>query len=93
MKDPTNWFQILITMRELNADIFGFVELNQQLSEGEKSKWSKPIRKIFQYSRNIHSESSVKTNTNYKPGGTMTVISGKWQSRVSEMGSDPKGLG
>jgi hypothetical protein len=92
MKDPSNWLQILTTMRELNIDIFGFAELNQQMSHG-KTKWTNPIRKIFQYSRNVHSESSVTTKSNYKPGGTMTIITGKWQSRVSEVGADPKGLG
>jgi hypothetical protein len=93
MKDPTNWFQILTTMRELNANIFGLVKLNQQMMKGDKGKWTEPIRKIFKYSRNIHSESSIVTDSNYKPGGTMTIITGKWQSRVLEMGSDHKGLG
>lgn len=92
IKDSTNWFQIITTMRELNVDVFGFAEINQQMARG-KGRWTETIRKIFQYSRNIHSESSVVTDYNYKPGGTMTVITGKWQSRVTEMGSDPKGLG
>jgi hypothetical protein len=28
MKDTTNWYQILLTMKELNVDIFGFAEIN-----------------------------------------------------------------
>jgi hypothetical protein len=41
----------------------------------------------------IHSESSTKVGSDYKPGGTMTTITGKWQAQVSEMGSNKKGLG
>jgi hypothetical protein len=35
----------------------------------------------------------VQLETNYKPGGTMTTITGKWQARVTEMGNDARGLG
>jgi hypothetical protein len=29
----------------------------------------------------------------YKPGGTMTTITGKWQSQITESGQDKRGLG
>jgi hypothetical protein len=41
----------------------------------------------------ITSESDFKTGTKYKPGGTMTMIIGKWHARVIETGTDPTGLG
>jgi hypothetical protein len=41
----------------------------------------------------VTSESDFKTETNYKPGGTMTTIVGKWQAWVTEKGMDPAGLG
>jgi hypothetical protein len=28
MKDTTNWYQVLLTMKELHIDIFGFAEIN-----------------------------------------------------------------
>jgi hypothetical protein len=93
LKDGTNWFQILTTMQEMNVDIFGIAELNQQMQRRGVRKWTDPIQKVFKYSRNVHSESKNTTESDYKPGGTMTVITGKWQSRVAEIGSDNKGLG
>jgi hypothetical protein len=93
MKYSTNWFQIMRTMKEINADVFGFAEINQQLNHGNKIKWYDTIRKHFYYSRSIHSESNIRTDTTYKPGGTITTITGKWQARVSKTGVDRRGLG
>jgi hypothetical protein len=93
MKDITNWFQILTTMKELSADIFGFAETNQQMDRGEKFKWMEMTRKHFYYSRAMYSESKIQFKQSYKPGGTFTTITGKWQSRVSDQGQDPRGLG
>jgi hypothetical protein len=58
-----------------------------------KLQWKSMIQKQYYLSRTIHSESKLKTGSDYKPGGTMTTITGKWQARISEMGSDKKGLG
>jgi hypothetical protein len=41
----------------------------------------------------IVSESDLKSESVYKPGGTMTTIVGKWQAQVSEKGTDESGLG
>jgi hypothetical protein len=80
-------------MHEVNVDIFGLAKLNQQMQRGGLRKWTDPIQKVFKHSRYVHSESKNDTESNYKPGGTMTVVTGKWQSRVSKIGSDTKGLG
>jgi hypothetical protein len=93
MKDEKNWAQIITTMKENNIDIFGFAEINKSMESLTKNHWQSMIRKQFYLSRTIHSESSTKTESAYKPGGTMTTITGRWQARVSEMGSDKKGLG
>jgi hypothetical protein len=93
LKDKTNWFQILLTMKELQVDIFGFAETNQQMNRGGKYKWTDLIRRHYYYSRTVHSESKVITDMNYKPGGTISTITGKWQARVTELGQDSRGLG
>jgi hypothetical protein len=93
MKDSNNWNQIITSMREMNIDIFGFAELNKSLERGYSNEWVQTIRKSYYYSRSIYSESNLLFETPYKPGGTMTTVTGKWQSRVTEMGQDDKGLG
>jgi hypothetical protein len=81
----------MATMSELNVDIFGFAEMNRTLNGCEKQIWNN-IRKFFYYSRLTHSESNI-TMENYKPGGTITMIIGKWQSRITAQGQDERGLG
>jgi hypothetical protein len=93
IKDDANWFQIITTMSELNVSIFGFAEINKSLNKGLGFDWRSTLRKIFYYSRTSFSESSRSFDTSYKPGGTMTTITGKWQARISEHGQDPRGLG
>jgi hypothetical protein len=48
---------------------------------------------MFHHSKMITSESDFKMETDYKLGGTMTTIVGKWQARVTEKGTDSSGLG
>jgi hypothetical protein len=92
IKEETNWHQISKTMAELNVSIFGFAEINQTLRQGAQHKWVQVTRKFFSHSKMIHSESDI-TMDGYKPGGTITTITGKWQARVSEKGTDESGLG
>jgi hypothetical protein len=92
IKDDDNWHQIMTTMKELQVDIFGFAELNKTMNHGKKLNWTHIMRKYFYYSRSAHSESNIKMNS-YKPGGTMTMVTGKWQSQITEYGQDPRGLG
>jgi hypothetical protein len=93
MKNDNNWFQIITTMQELNITIFGFAKLNQTLTRSYNSKWKETLRKIFYYSQTNFAKSSITLESKYKPGGTMTTVTGKWQSRVSEQGQDSQGLG
>jgi hypothetical protein len=92
MKDSKSWYQIINTMRELDVNIFGFAELNQSINQGYSNTWLNTIWKIFYYSQSSFSESRVHLESDYKPGGTMTTITGKWQARVTDQGQDAKGL-
>jgi hypothetical protein len=93
IKDEFNWTQINLTMAELNITCFGFVEINTTLRGPTFSKWADITRKTFQFSRSSSSESDMKFDSNYKPGGTLTTVVGGWQARISDRGSDPTGLG
>jgi hypothetical protein len=92
IKDIDNWHQIMTTMKELQIDIFGFIELNKIMDRGKKFKWIKTMKKYFDYSHYVNSESNVEMES-YKPGSTMTTVTGKWQSRITEYGQDKQGLG
>jgi hypothetical protein len=93
MKETTHWYQIMTTMKETQTDIFGFAEINRSLNRGYRNEWQEITRRVFYHSRMSHSESNIQMESAYKPGGTMTTITGKWQSRVTEVGQDSKGLG
>jgi hypothetical protein len=93
VKDETNWTQINRTMQELDITCFGFSEINTTFRGTSFLKWNNITRKTFRQSRMITSESDIRFETNYKPGGTLTAIVGKWQSRISGKGTDPSGLG
>jgi hypothetical protein len=93
IKDDSNWNQIIHTMKELDIDIFGFAETNKSMDNFSKQRWISTIQKQYYLSRSVTSESNIKTDNDYKPGGTITTVTGKWQARISEMGQDKKGLG
>jgi hypothetical protein len=94
IKDGTNWVQINKTMQELDITCFGFSEINTTFRGSAYQKWNNSItRETFRRSKVITSESDIRYEHEYKPGGTLTAIIGKWQSRISEKGTDPSGLG
>jgi hypothetical protein len=93
IKDDSNWTQINIVMSELNITCFGFAEINTTLRGTAFHKWNDITRQTFKQSKCSFSESDITVDNNYKPGGTLTMIVGKWQARVSEKGSNPTGLG
>jgi hypothetical protein len=74
-------------MKELKINFFCFAETNKSMDHFNKHRWISIIRKQLYLSRSINSE------TDYKAGGTITTITGKWQARISEMGQDKRGLG
>jgi hypothetical protein len=93
IKEEDNWHQILQTMKEMRAAIIGLVEINKSLRNQMRQQWKNTARKFFNHSRISHSESQVKFDNDYKPGGTMTITTGKWQARITEQGEDSHGLG
>jgi hypothetical protein len=93
IKDESNWTQINLTMSELNISCFGFVEINSTFRGTAFSRWNEITRKTFKYSRQSASESDITFKNHHKPGGTLTTVVGRWQSRVTKKGHNPTGLG
>jgi hypothetical protein len=93
IKDESNWSQILSAMKDLDITCFGFAELNTTMKCTNFRQWQDIIRKLFNTSKTSTSESDIKMESNYKPGGTMTTIVGNGHARVTEKGSDSTGLG
>jgi hypothetical protein len=46
MKDTTNWYQIITTMKELNIEIFGLAEINKSLNRGYNNEWRIRLEKF-----------------------------------------------
>jgi hypothetical protein len=80
-------------MHELQVTGFGFAETNTTHRGRYYEKWHSITKKIFKTSRTVTSESDIIYDQPYKPGGTLTTVVGKWQSRVSKRGTDNSGLG
>lgn len=93
IKNEHNWFQILSTMKDLNITFFGIAETNTTMHGYFFHKWNEHVRKVFRVSKTEASESDIKFDSEYKPGGTFSAIVDKWQARVTEKGSDNSGLG
>jgi hypothetical protein len=93
IKDEHNWAQINLTMLDLDVTCFGFAEINTTARGTNYKRWTDISRKTFAHSRMVFSESDIKMDSNYKPGGTTTGIVGKWQARITEKGSDISGMG
>jgi hypothetical protein len=92
IKSDDNWAQILQTLQEHNVTCFGLAETNVSFAHATAKDYLKKLRQIFKHSRHTTSKQSFKS-TQYKPGGTMTAVVGKWQARVTEQGDDKRGLG
>jgi hypothetical protein len=93
IKDKHNWAQINLTMLDLDVTCFGFAEINTTARGIHYKQWTDISRKTFTHSRMVFSESDIKMESNYKPGGTTTAIVGKWQARITEKGADASGMG
>jgi hypothetical protein len=80
-------------MHDLEADIIGMAEINKSLQNQLRTQWKNTAIKFFTHCKITHSESKIKFNSDYKPGGTMSIATGKWQAQITEQGKDNRGLG
>jgi hypothetical protein len=76
------------------VDIFGFSETNLDwLKHTIRDKCGKICNDFFGASFLSTSTSSLRSNRNYKPGGTCTGLTKQYCGRFQQSGSDPHGLG
>jgi hypothetical protein len=81
------------TVNEMNVDILGLAETNLDWSNHETDNACDSIfRKHWGPTKVNKSSSDVTFNSPYQPGGTMTMVRGKWAGRTRAEGSDG-GLG
>jgi hypothetical protein len=73
IKDIDNWTQINMTMKDMNATIIGLAETNTTFFGPHIQKWTSITRKTFNHSKTVTSESDIRTENAYKPGGTITT--------------------
>jgi hypothetical protein len=92
IKSDDNWAQILHTLQEHNVTCFGLAETNVSFAHATAKDYLRKLRQMFKHSRHTTSERLLKS-TQYKTGGTLTAVVGKWQARVTEQGDDKRGLG
>jgi hypothetical protein len=80
IESDDNWAQILLTLMEHNVTCFGIAETNTSFAHPQAKEYIKKIQQSFKHSRYSTSERVSNKVERYKPGGTMTVITGKWQA-------------
>ena len=84
----------LESLRANQVDIFGFSETNLDwLRHTVRDKCGKICNDFYGSSLLATSTSSLRSNGNYKPGGTCTGLTQAYCGRYQTSGSDPHGLG
>ena len=92
-KSSDKFNQVMTTMKDRDVTIMGFNEPNVTWTKQRVSEYQGITRKHFGHGHLRGSESGIKFPSQHKPGGTLTVATGKWTARITESGSDPRGLG
>ena len=83
-------------MRVFQCMEAGVVSINEHTLDTTKPRLMKKVAEVLnavdKYARHeLSSNLHCQSDTNWKPGGTMLNISGKWASRWRSQGSDPLG--
>jgi hypothetical protein len=85
--------EILGSLQENGADIYGLSETNLDwFRHVVRAKCGKICNDFFGTSLLATSTSSMRSNSNYKPGGTCTGLTQEQCGRYQNSGSDPHGL-
>ena len=79
-------------LKSIESDVTGFVESNLDTTQHSvMAKLYKAVQNHSDHSRLQASSSSIKASSEYKPGGTISILRDNPVSRLKEMGSDPLG--
>jgi hypothetical protein len=66
-------------------------ETNIDWQSEAKGEFYEKFRRVYHHTRISTSSSSIKYNTNYQPGGTLTMITDKYTGCATGTGNDPLG--
>lgn len=79
--------------KELECDIICVAETNIIWNHYNYTQCSQIIRKYYKQNKITTSNCSEITLGDYQPGGTATITTDKWTTRVIQPANDPSGLG
>ena len=85
--------EVLGTLKDMEAGVFSLNEhtLNTAKPTVMKKLWESS-RRIDPYAKlSVASCTKDKSDSTWKPGGTLLGVAGRWASRVMNQGSDPLG--
>jgi hypothetical protein len=81
-------------MKELKADLIGLTETSVNWYDNQLyKKFKSSLHKQYQNSTISVSSSNIIHSSNYLPGGTATIIVGKWSNRQQNQIEDTTGMG
>jgi hypothetical protein len=84
----------LITLKELKADIIGISETSTNWKNNKVlDKFKTVLYKDNRNNRMAVSCATIEHSSNYLPGGTASIIRGKWSSHYKEDIHDTSGMG
>ena len=93
-RDGTDTGIVLDNMKKIQAGVISFSETNANWKLGlVRESFRTATNKTWDNSRFRTSSSDWKATSLYKPGGTVTLATGRWSGRVSISGEDPWGMG
>jgi hypothetical protein len=81
------------TLSEFKVDIFGAAETNLDWTPQSKQIARNMCQSVYKNATITTSSSNDHGKTEYQPGGTLTVVTGKWTGRCSHQVTDKSGMG
>eukprot|EP00957_Ditylum_brightwellii_P058802 4458011-Ditylum_brightwellii.AAC.1 len=88
--DGAEFWDELTVLKELGASLIGDAEPNVNWKRGNLFKKAKErIRQVWNEQKFVTSNISEHTKSDFQPGGTFTIATGKWAGHTFSSGKDP----
>ena len=86
--DYQDLLEIAQSLKTSSIDITSFCETNIDWRSSAKSKLHEKFRRVYHHIKPSTSSNSIKYNTLYQPGGTITMAMDQYTGRITNQGSD-----